>query len=133
MNLVNVAIVGTGRISDLHAPGYLKNEKARIYAVCDIEEDKAQIKGKEWGVTANNVYSDYDKMLLNDEIDAVELLIPHHLHKEFTVKALEAGKHVSVQKPMANSITECKEMIDVAQRSGMKLIIYSSRWSFRYR
>lgn len=65
-------------------------------------------------------------MLQNDNIDAVELLVPHFLHKKFTIKALEAGKHVSVQKPMANSIAECKQMVSSAKKTGMKLRVFEN-------
>ena len=79
---VNFAIVGCGRISDLHAPGYLKNYDAELYAVCDVDIERAQEKAEQWKVKSKRVYTEYQELLKNPEIDAIELLVPHHLHKE---------------------------------------------------
>ncbi|MFX1533352.1 MAG: Gfo/Idh/MocA family protein [Promethearchaeota archaeon] len=126
MKKINFAIVGCGRICDLHAKGYLTNPNAIIYAICDIDEERSMLKANEWGVSAEKVYSDYSKMLKDDNIDVVELLIPHHLHASYTIEAAEAGKHVSVQKPMANTIRECDEMITTAEKNGVKLRVFEN-------
>ena len=126
MKKINVAIVGCGRISDLHAPGYLKNPNAEIYAVCDEDQDRALQKAQEWGVGRNLIYTDYVELLKNENIDAVELLIPHHLHSPFTIMAAEAKKHISVQKPMANTIKECDQMIKAADDNGVKLRVFEN-------
>ena len=126
MAQINFAIVGCGRISDLHAPGYLNNANARIYAVCDIDKERARTKAKEWGVKEKNIYFNYSEMLKNDRIDAVELLLPHNLHAPFTIEAAEAGKHISLQKPMANSLKECNEMISATRKAGVKFRIFEN-------
>ena len=99
MNPIRVAFVGCGRISDLHQMGYRGRDDAKIVAVCDVNKAEAKKKAKEWGV--DKVYSDYQQVLEDKEIDAVELITPHHLHCPMTIQAAEAGKHISVQKPMA--------------------------------
>ncbi len=126
MEQLNFAIVGCGRISDLHAPGYLNNPNAEIYAVCDTDKGRAQTKAKEWGIKEDNIYFDYSRMLKDEKIDAVELLLPHNLHATFTIEAAEAGKHISVQKPMANSIKECSEMITATKKAGVKFRIFEN-------
>ena len=126
MTKLKCAIVGCGRISDLHAPGYLKNPNADIYAVCDVEKEKAQAKANEWGVKKENIYTDYTQMLKDDQIDAVELLVPHNLHAPLTIEVCEAGKHISVQKPMANSIKECDAMITAANKAGVKSRVFEN-------
>ena len=80
---VRVAIVGCGRISDLHEPGYRGRKDARIVAVCDAKKGRAQEKAKAWGV--GKAYADYQALLSDPEVDLVELLVPHHLHAEMTV------------------------------------------------
>ncbi len=117
MNPVRVAIVGCGRISDLHAMGYRGREDARIVAVCDTKRGRAREKAKAWGV--EKVYTDYQKLLADPGIDLVELLVPHHLHSGMTVAACEAGKHVSVQKPMALDVAEADRMIS-SGRAGQR-------------
>ncbi len=106
MKPVGVAIVGCGRISDLHELGYRGLDTARILAACDTRKGRAQQKAKAWG--APKVYTDYAKLLADPEIDLVELLVPHHLHAPMTVAACEAGKHASVQKPIGYWSCETK-------------------------
>lgn len=124
MNPIRVAIVGCGRISDLHEMGYQDRADARIVAVCDTKRKRAQEKAKAWGV--KKVYSDLESLLADPDADLVELLVPHHLHAEMTVAACEAGKHVSVQKPMALDVSEAERMIEAAERTGVVLRIYEN-------
>jgi len=124
MNPIHVAIVGCGRISGLHQMGYQGREDARIVAVCDTNKAAARRKAKEWG--AEKVYTDFQQVLEDKEIDLVELLTPHHLHCPMTVQACQAGKHVSVQKPMALSAAEADEMIAAASKAGVTLRVYET-------
>ena len=124
MKPIRVAIVGCGRISDLHQRGYRGREDAQIVAVCDTNKAHARRKAKEWGV--DKVYTDYTRVLEDREVDVVELLTPHHLHCPMTVQACRAGKHVSVQKPMALSAAEADEMIAAADLAGVRLRVYET-------
>jgi predicted dehydrogenase len=124
MNPIRVAIVGCGRISGLHQMGYVGREDAKIVAVCDTNKTLAKKKAKEWGVS--KVYSDYQQVLEDKEVDAVELLTPHHLHCPMTVQAAQARKHISVQKPMALSAAEAEEMINAANKAGVILRVYET-------
>ena len=82
-------------------------------AVCDSRQEVAEAKAKAWGV--DRVYTDYERVLEDRAVDVVELLIPHHLHCPMTIAACRAGKHVSVQKPMALSAAEADRMIEAAR------------------
>jgi predicted dehydrogenase len=124
MKPIRVGIVGCGRISDLHQLGYRGREDARIVAVCDAKKSRAQQKASAWSV--EKVYSDYGRFLADPDIDLVELLVPHHLHAEMTVAACRAGKHVSVQKPMALCVSEADAMIAAAQQAGVILRVYEN-------
>jgi predicted dehydrogenase len=124
MDPIRVAIVGCGRISDLHQLGYRGREDARIVAVCDSNRRRASQKAKAWGV--EKVYSDYQQVLEDKTIDLVELLTPHHLHCPMTFQAAQAGKHISVQKPMALSASEADEMIAAADKAGVMLRVYET-------
>ncbi len=123
---IGIAVVGCGRISDLHALGYCGREDARILAVCDAKKGRARQKAREWGIAADRVYSDYEKLLADPEVDLVELLVPHHLHAEMTIQACRAAKHVSVQKPMALTVAEAEAMISAAQEAGVVLRVYEN-------
>jgi predicted dehydrogenase len=124
MNPIRVAIVGCGRISDLHQLGYRGRDDAKIVAVCDTNKSLAKKKAREWG--AEKIYGDYQQVLEDKDVDVVELLTPHHLHCPMTVQAAQAGKHISVQKPMALSAAEADEMITAASKAGVTLRVYET-------
>lgn len=124
MSQIGVGIVGCGRISDLHALGYMDLEDARVVAVCDNKVKYANQKAGQWGV--GRVYQDYQDLLADSHIQLVELLTPHHLHAEMTIAACNAGKHVSVQKPMALNVLESNRMILAADKAGVLLRIYEN-------
>jgi len=124
MDELRVAIVGCGRISDLHELGYRERQDARIVAVCDAKKARARHQANAWGV--EKVYTDYQQLLADANIDLVELLVPHHLHAEMTLAACQAGKHVSVQKPMALTVAEADRMIAAAQGAAVVLRVYEN-------
>jgi predicted dehydrogenase len=124
MNPINVAIVGCGRISDLHQMGYRDRTDARIIALCDTNLKRAKEKAKAWGV--DKVYTDYQRVLDDSQVDLIELLTPHHLHCQMTVQAAQAGKHISVQKPMALSAHEADQMIEAARAANVMLRVYET-------
>lgn len=124
MDRLRVGIIGAGRITDLHALAYKDNPKAEIYAVCDADGKTAERRALEWG--ARQWFTDYHEMLSDSAVDAVEIITPHHLHAEMTVAALEAGKHVSVQKPMALEVAECDAMIEAARLSDRNLRVFEN-------
>lgn len=121
---IRVAIVGCGRISTLHQLGYRDFPDAELAAVCDTNKATAKQRAKEWGV--GKVYTDYHQVLEDKDIDVVELLTPHHLHCPMTIEACIAGKHVSVQKPMALCAAEADQMIAASQRAGVMLRVYEN-------
>ena len=108
----------------MHALGYRDREDAKIVAVCDNKIKFAQQKANLWGV--EKVFKDYHDMLADPQVHLVELLTPHHLHAEMTIAACNAGKHVSVQKPMSLDVPEANRMILAAERAGVLLRIYEN-------
>ena len=127
MERIRVGLIGVGGIADLHYLGYKGNPKAELYAICDIDEKLLQRRAIEWG--AQKAYTDYHQLLADPTVDAVEVITPHHLHAPIGVAALEAGKHVSMQKPMAVNVAECDALIDTARRSGKLFRVFEN---FRY-
>lgn len=121
---LGVAIVGCGRISGLHQLGYRDQADARIVAVCDTNRRRAADRAEAWGV--KRVYTDYQELLADPEVDLVELLVPHHLHAPMTVAACHAAKNVSVQKPMALSAAEADQMIGAADQAGVVLRVFEN-------
>jgi len=120
-NIVRFAIVGTGGISASHIRGIKENELGTLVAVCDVDE--AQVKKVAEANGLEKYYTDFDKMLAEEEFDAVLVLTPDQVHMDYTVKSLKAGKHVLCEKPMAQELSECKAMVAAAKETGMKLMI----------
>ncbi len=118
MDRVRLGILGAGNIADLNVAGYLSHPGCDVIAVCDIDPAKAEAAARRWGV--GEVITDPDELLSLD-IDAVEVLTPTHRHREHVVAALEAGKHVSCQKPLGNSVAEARQMAAAAEAAGLVL------------
>lgn len=122
MARMKVGIVGAGSIADLHARGYEEDSRAEIIAVCDREEDRAIQRALDWGARA--YYTNYAEMLRHPDLDAVEILTPHYLHADQIIAALQAGLHVSVERPIALSIEEANKVVKIANDSDRVLQVY---------
>lgn len=122
--MIRVAIVGTGNISPQHIKGYLEfPERCEIVALVDIYPEKAEDKKAKFGLKNADVYDDYRKILDRDDIDLVDVCTPPYVHAEITIDALNAGKHVLVEKPMAASLEECDLMIEAAIKNDKYLSV----------
>ncbi|MFW6025201.1 MAG: Gfo/Idh/MocA family protein [Candidatus Woesearchaeota archaeon] len=117
----NFGLIGLGRISDKHIEGIEKNEEANLYAICDKVEDKLNEKHE------NNPHAkaflDYKKLLDDDNIDIVNIATESGYHAEIAKDCLNHGKHVIVEKPMALSLKDARDMIDLAEKNGLKLAV----------
>lgn len=121
---VRVGIVGCGRIASLQVLGYLDHPHAEITAVCDVDERLAERSLQEWG--ARRAYSDYEQLLADPEVNAVEILLPHHLHRPVALAALAAGKHVSLQKPPTFTLGELEELAAAARMAGLRFRVFEN-------
>ena len=115
-----IGIVGAGIIGVSHKNAIMKNSNCCLVAVCDVVIEKARnlVEG-----TTIPVYTDYKEMAQNVELDAVILNLPHFLHKEVTIYFLERKIAVLVEKPMANTVKECDDMISAAQENNTLLAV----------
>ncbi|HZR80082.1 MAG TPA: Gfo/Idh/MocA family oxidoreductase [Candidatus Binatia bacterium] len=118
---VRVGFVGGGRIADLQAIGWREHGYAEIGAICDVDRATRERRAREWGATA---YERLEDLLADPAIDALEILTPHHLHAEQAIAALEAGKHVSLQKPPARDLAEMDRLGDAAERAARKGVLF---------
>jgi predicted dehydrogenase len=112
---IRIGFIGVGGIARLHQLGYRDHPRAEVHALCDVDEAQLRRRAEEWGI--RKTYTDYRRLLEDPDVDAVEVMTPHHLHAPIGVAALEAGKHVSLQKPMAVTAAECDALIAAAGRS----------------
>lgn len=110
---VGTGLVGVGTISFVHMEGYrLAAQMAEIVAVCDSDRDKAVEVAKLFDCPA---YDDYRDLLADPAVTLVDVMLPHSLHHEVVGDALRAGKHVLVEKPMAPTSAQCRELIELAR------------------
>ena len=129
MAKLRIGIIGCGGIANgKHMPALKALPDVEMVAFCDIIEERAQKAKREYGSFGSRVYTDYRKLLADKSIDVVHVCTPNRSHSFITVDALEAGKHVMCEKPMAINSAEAKKMLDAAKKSGKKLTIgYQSR------
>lgn len=127
---LKVAIIGCGGIANgKHLPSLSKIEQVEIIAFCDIEIDKAKKAAEKYGTSEAAVYEDYKQLLKDPSIDVVHVCTPNISHAEISIAALESGKHVMCEKPMAKTYEEAKAMVEAAERTGKKLTIgYNNRY-----
>ncbi len=128
--LIKIGIIGCGGIANgKHMPALKKVKDCEMVAFCDIIPERAEKAAKEYGTADAKVYADYKELLKDPEITVVHVCTPNRSHSFITVDALEAGKHVMCEKPMAINSEEAKKMLDAAKRTGKKLSIgYQSRF-----
>lgn len=121
-NKVRACLIGCGRAGMIHAGNYKnKINNASIVAVVDAVETTAQAAAKELGI--DRYYTDYHEILQDDSINAVIVVAPTNLHRDIVVDCATSGKHVFCEKPMAMTVEECDEMIEVCERHHVKLQI----------
>lgn len=128
-DILRIGIVGCGGIANgKHMPALSRLPDVKMVAFCDIIEERARKAAAKYGDENSFVCTDYRELLKDKSIDVVHVLTPNRWHSEITVAALEAGKHVMCEKPMAINSAEAQKMLDAAKRTGKKLTIgYQSR------
>ncbi len=124
MRKIRAAIIGCGLVSSAHAAGYLEDERAELVALCDVQQGKVEAMARDFGVKKR--FLDYNDLLKDKEIDMVDICTPPYLHATMTVAAIEAGKHVLVEKPMCESIKQADQMISAAKKAGVTLMVGES-------
>ena len=113
---IKIGIIGTGNISTAHISGYLQNQDVELYALCDINEERVKAMGEKYGVS--RTFTNMHDMLKLAEIDAVSVCTWNSEHASCTIAALNAGKHVICEKPMATSTKEALAMKEAAEKNG---------------
>ena len=126
---LRIGIIGCGGIANgKHMPNLALLDNVEMVAFCDLVKERAEKAAKEYGTPDAKVYTDYKELLKDESIDICHVCTPNRSHSFITVDALEAGKHVMCEKPMAINAAEAKKMLDAAKRTGKKLSIgYQNR------
>lgn len=129
MRDVRVGIIGCGGIANgKHLPSLHKLPNVKLVAFCDLIPERAEKAKEEYGEPDAEVYTDYHDLLKRDDIEVVHVLTPNIAHAEISIAALESGKHVMCEKPMAATYADAKAMVEASKKSGKFLTIgYQTR------
>jgi predicted dehydrogenase len=122
---VRYAVVGQGYISQIAVLPAFANARrnSELAALVSDDPQKLKVLGKRYGVDRLYTYEEFDECLRSDEVDAVFVALPNHLHHPYTLRSARAGKHVLCEKPMALTEEECREMAEEAERNRVQLMI----------
>src|SRR5438034_8832399 len=129
MKKLDVVTVGCGHAAcHRHIPTFLRQHKSvRVSAVCDLNQPLAKNTAAKFGIP--RYYSSLSEMLSKEEPDIVDVCVPPDFHKDAAIEALEAGSHVLMEKPMALNVSDCKEIMQVAQSNKVKLcVVHNQRF-----
>ncbi|TMV48442.1 Gfo/Idh/MocA family oxidoreductase [Paenibacillus mesophilus] len=117
MGKIRTAVVGLS-MGLSHAHAYKRAERSELTWVVDLDEEKAKKVAGELGCNYTK-----DWMSIIDDVDAISFATPHHLHAPHAMQAIEAGKHVLIEKPLANSEEDCLKLIKAADVKNVRLMI----------
>jgi predicted dehydrogenase len=116
---LGIGVIGAGRWANwAHLPGWVRDERCQLVAVCDTDLDRANKAGQEFG--AEFVTGDYRELLARDDIGIIDVVTRDSDHFELNMAALEAGKHVLSEKPVAHDFRDVRRAADLAAASGLK-------------
>lgn len=118
---INIGIIGCGKIAQVrHIPEYKDNRDAVLYGFYDYSRDRTEKMADIYG---GRVYDSWEEMLADENIDAVSVCTINQTHAEISIRALEAGKHVLCEKPIATTLEDCIAMTEASKKTGRLLMI----------
>jgi len=119
VGLVKLGILSTAHINRLVIPGAHASDKVELIAVASRERSRAETYAREWEI--ERAYGSYDALLEDPDVEAVYISLPNSMHVEWSIRAVEAGKHVLCEKPLSRHPEEVEEAFDAAKRAGCLL------------
>jgi myo-inositol 2-dehydrogenase / D-chiro-inositol 1-dehydrogenase len=129
-NKVRVLLIGASFSADLHADGYARiRDKAHIVGIVDRELDRIKALADRYGFTDYVAYDNYEKAIEEVECDVVDICMPNFLHHPVAIAALNKGRHIICEKPLATTVEDARDMVETAERVG-KQIYYAEDWLF---
>ena len=122
---INIALCGLGRYANKLAQGFENSQYCKLAGVITGTPEKAKKWKTKYNIPEKNIYNyqNFDTIIKNKDIDLVYVVLPNSMHKEYTIRAAKAGKHVIVEKPMAFTEKDCQEMIDACKKAKVQLAV----------
>jgi len=116
MGLIRLGLLSTAHINRLVIPAAQASEKVELVAVASRDQHRAEEYAARWGI--ERAYGSYEALLADPDVDAVYISLPNHLHCEWSIRAVEAGKHVLCEKPLSRQAADVERVFDAAERAG---------------
>src|SRR2546423_776349 len=108
----------------------MKNPLARVVAISSRKRESAEARAAEAGLSGVRIYADYQELLSDRDVDAVSLCTPPNLHPQETIQAAEAGKHILIEKAVANDVKSLRSMQAAVRKAGVKTVVsFVLRWN----
>lgn len=126
---VKAGLIGCGAIAPDHLGAFAANG-VELVAVCDVVEEAAKARAKEFGTSETKVFTDYKDLLAIDEIELVTIATPPFLHGRMSIDAMRAGKHVICEKPCVINVAEARAVVETAEETGRKLVFCCARMRY---
>lgn len=127
---LKLGVVGLGRVAKSHLPAIRELAgQVELRAIVTRDEEKGRREAANW--ERAEVFTSFEEALRSPDVDAFVLLLPHDLHASYAIQAMNAGKHVLIEKPMAMNQAEALAMLEAAERNGVTLMVGQSRRFFR--
>ncbi len=125
--MLKYGVIGAGTHGENHIKCVSAANNAQLIAIADLNLSRARAMAAKYG--GREVFEDYRQLLAVEEIEAVSIVLPDHLHRQVCEEAFAAGKHVLVEKPLATSVEDAEAILAAQQASGKKLMVnWSNRW-----
>ncbi len=129
MSQLKVGIVGTGWVSGEHIAAFQNNPHTEVVALCGRSAEKVQAKADKCSLECTH-YTDYDAMLAHEGLDVISIATPPNVHAEQAVKAAQAGKHILLEKAMANTLEDIRAIRDAVAEAKVKSVVsFVLRWN----
>lgn len=130
MKKLRVLLIGAAFSADLHSDGYSRiKDKVDIVGICDKDLSRIKALADRYGFTGYTAYDDYNTAIAQCECDLVDICMPNFLHHDVAIKAINAGRDIICEKPLATTVEDAQDMVDTADRLG-KHIYYAEDWLF---
>ena len=127
---VRLGVIGAGIWGNMHIRAYMQHPSAELVAICDLDERRVKETAEKFGILG--YYSNVDD-IFNEKLDGISVVTPDTAHADIVIKAAKKGVHILVEKPLATTIEECGQMVNVAKGNNIYLMVdWHNRWNPPY-
>ncbi len=130
---IGIGIAGTGWVSGEHIKSYQKHKDTEVVAIWNRTKENAERKAQELGLTNAKIYDSYEAMLEDPNVQAISLCTPPHTHSKETIQAAEAGKHILIEKSIANDPKSLGAMQRAVEKAGVRTVVsFVLHWNLEF-